>query len=549
MPSWPLEPIDLVSPITSHQRSKSKSLKCQFLSSYNQIKGTDRRTQIESNPAALFGILTDHGSDNNGGLKQFRMHSIAPSSATLVETRLPFVRDMHAIANVHTPSLDASLEAALVTCRHNHAALEALLAFLDPATLSTAADSSSIFEHFLFNGAPNVISFSGATFGFPRIHPTPNIRHVQHLHIRGSPPSRPLYAHKSVNIVTSACLWSADVVSTLSQQLIDLFANATSTCQSRLPGSLLNHPFTLSELDTISRLSNSVADLACTIFTSSLSANQPIKVAITLDIPRIQYYLSGPCSHFHNPGILAAWTTIVDARKAQIERTFAQCIATEIARRIPLSEGNCSYTINLSDGLDAIRPFIVQSVASTSTHKTDVQECIHHLRRAIPEWETFFSRLPGAAPTTLEELWCLSYVYEIVRPFLVAIGSPDSSNTHVVDDVLILQVDNIFESKPYMKARRFLEAYIKARRKNGKRAAKKQHDSGVPSAKLIGIYPCERIFYSKGGTQRSSLHKFDPGMKFAAEETSTMISAAELLEQVYGVETTSSLMAPDERPF
>ncbi|KAK6346574.1 hypothetical protein TWF696_006696 [Orbilia brochopaga] len=556
MPHRPLDPVDALSPSTSHRRYVSKSIQCDFGTLFNQARSTDRRRQTESAPQTVFGILTDHGSDRNGGLKQVRMHSAAPSSATLISTRLPFVRDMHAIANAHTPSDDAALEAALVTCRHNYAALAALLAFLDPATLSTTAESSSIFEHFLFNGAPHVNSFSGATFSFPHsIQPAYDTQYAQHLHIRGSPPSRPLSAHKSVSIVTSACLWSADVVSSLSSQLVDLFANAGGHSPA-LPEVLLNHPFTLSELDTISRLSNSVADLACTIFRSSLSANHPIRITITLDIPRIQYYLSGPCSHFDNTAILAAWATIVDARKACIERTFSQCIAAEIARRIPshsLSEGNCTYTICPSEGLDTIRPFILQSIAAAAGDKINIEECILHLRRAIPEWEVFFNRLPGTAPKTLEELWCASYVHELVRPFLVAVASSHSSTARADDDVLILQVDNIFESKPYMKARKFLETYGKARRKNRSRRAETQQCSDVPSAKLIGIYPSERIFYSKDGTQRSSLHKFDPGMRFAAAIETTdaggTISAGQLLERVYGSAATSSLLAIEEQPF
>ncbi|KAJ6256179.1 hypothetical protein Dda_9014 [Drechslerella dactyloides] len=562
MPSWPLEPIDAAGPVPAHGHFTKKPLKCQLAASYSPAKYPDRIIKTENAPQTVFGIVTDHDSDSNGSLKRFRTHSTTPSSPTLISTRLPFVRDMHAIANAQAPSSDASLEAALVTCRTNHSALAALLSFLDPAALSTAANSSSIFEHFLCNGTPHVNAFTGTTFSFPLSLPSAaGIEYTQHLHIRGSPPSRRLSNHKSVNIVTSACLWSVDVVSFISDQLIDLYSNATSVFDApSLPDSLLHHPFTLCELDTISRLSNSIADLACTILTSSLSANHPMRITITLDIPRIQYYLSGPCSHFDNPGIVAAWTTIVDTRKACIEQTFAQCITAEIARRMPassLNDGGCSYSISFSEGLDPIRPFILQSMtAAASVDKINIEECILHLRRAIPEWDVYFNRLPGAAPTTVEELWFASYVYEIVRPFLVTVTDSQASTTRAEDDVLILQVDNIYEAKPYMKARKFLETYTKARRKKRSRAPNTIQNSGgagAPSVKLIGIYPSERIFYSKEGTQRSSLHKYDPGMKFATtgedgNASGESISAARLLEEVYGFAATSSLLAIDVRP-
>ncbi|EWC46427.1 hypothetical protein DRE_04370 [Drechslerella stenobrocha 248] len=309
----------------------------------------------------------------------------------------------------------------------------------------------------------------------------------------GHVPTQRSGSGRTVNLVSSICLFSAAVVSALSAQLVD-----SPTAVPQQP------PFTLSELDSLARLSNTIADFVC-----SISASSPgTCVAITLDIPRIQYYLSGPCSHFHLPAIASAWTAIVDTRKALIETTFARCIAAEIARRTPLADRRPLYTIRPSEGLDLIRPFILDSIAAgTTVSDISIDECIVRLKGSVPEWDLFFERLPLATPLprTLEELWFASYVFELIRPFLSAvIANTSTQSSHPddgSDDILILQIDNIVESKPYIKARKFLEAYAKAERKaKAKRPSTKvngsrgnAHSSSSSSSRVAAAAPTTTV--------------------------------------------------------
>ncbi|KAK6337136.1 hypothetical protein TWF718_009920 [Orbilia javanica] len=490
--------------------------------------GKEKPPVEESDRTPVFGIISDGDCDEgSGSSKQFHLEisNTAAASTThatsLGGLQVRHVKDMYFHPQVSRKSTDQALEKALSTCRKNQTALKRILSFLDPSSTSFAADAqSSIFERFLFGSTPHVNSFASTTFSFP------NIKDTQYLHIRGSPPPSAISSYKSLSIVTSVCLFSADVVSSLSSKLLESYS------RNRYSGSLdLHHPLTFNELDSLSRLSNTIADVLCSISASSRSS-PPLNINIILDIPQIQYYLSGPTSHFHIPAISKAWLSLVDSRKASIERIFKRCIIQEISRRIPaekLKLSGVSYEITNTSSLNPLLPLLNSQISDFPY--ISINPCINTLTSADKLWKLFLDSLPLPGiqpPDTLEELVFISYVYELLLPFLRTLS--EEGTIEDMENTLILQIDNIVESKPYLKAKKFLEVYNKK--------------LGDKKASLIGIYPSERIFYSKEGSYRSSLHKYDPGQNLSLD--SRKVKPYEILEKVYGVENVAIVVEAAE---
>ncbi|KAF3903237.1 hypothetical protein ABW20_dc0105193 [Dactylellina cionopaga] len=502
-----------------------------------------------------FGIIRDNG-DYENDYKEFEL----VNSTSLSSIQLPHVKDMHHCPDIFTKSVDASLEKPLSTCRKNISTLTSFLAFLDPSSLFTSPGISSIFERFLFGSAPHVNAFANTVFNFD-IKNNNSVKDTQYLHIRGSPPSSPLSAYKSISILTSVCLFSADVVSSLSSRLVSLYTTYPdpqnySSFKKELE-SLYNQPLTLNELDSLSRLSNTIADVVCTISRS----HSPLEIKIILDIPQIQYYLSGPISRFQNNlSISHIWISIIDTRKAAIERIFTRCIEAEIWRRNSFINPIPNYKIFTTEGLSPILPLIRSSLLhSNKEYNLPVEACINTLRASVNTWDLFFEYLPLptiSLPQSIDELVFTSYVYELLLPFLSTLDtkSPPADvrqNYHHQEpqqqqqDTLILQIDNIVESKPYLKAKKFLEAYSKSASSHTKcnttATSNKRNPRKIKAATLIGIYPSEQVFYSKeGGRWRSSLHKYDPGLRFRDDDVDHkgygFVGLGKVLERVYGAE-------------
>lgn len=419
----------------------------------------------------LFGVISDSDSDKGAGSKQFQLEiSNAASTSTthsLDGLQLRRVKDMYFHPQISQKSTDQALEKALSTCRKNQSALKGILSFLDPSSTSYTTNQSSIFERFLFGSTPHVNSFASTTFSFP------DIKDTQFLHIRGSPPPSPLSSYESLSIITSICLFSADVVSSLSSKLIELYTRHPYSDSLHL-----NHPLTFNEIDSLSRLSNTIADIICSI-SSSPRPSSPLNINIILDIPQIQYYLSGPTSHFHIPTISKTWLSLIDSRRASIERIFKRCIIREIHRRVPtekLKLFGISYEITNTSSLNPLLPLLKSQI--NDFPYISIHPCIDTLKYADKSWKLFLESLPLPGlqpPDTLEELVFISYVYEILLPFLRTLDAEGTIDD--MENTLILQIDNIVESKPYLKAKKFLEVYNKK--------------LGIKKASLIGIYPSE----------------------------------------------------------
>ncbi|KAF3114351.1 hypothetical protein TWF706_008284 [Orbilia oligospora] len=466
--------------------------------------------------AAGFGIISDDGGCDS---KQFHLDisntELTSATHSLDGLQLRHVKDMYFHPEISRKSTDQALEKSLSTCRKNQNALKGVLSFLDSSSTCSTINQSSIFERFLFGTTPHVNSFASTTFSFP------DIKDTQYLHIRGSPPPSSLSSYKSLSIITSICLFSADAVSSFSSQLLELY--------TRYPYSdslHLHHPLTFNELDSLSRLSNTIADIICSISSSSRFASS-LNINIILDIPQIQYYLSGPTSHFHIPTISKTWLFLIDSRKASIERIFKRCITQEIHRRIPhesLKLSGVSYEITNTSSLNPLLPLLSSQIIDFPY--ISIQQCIKTLTTTNKSWKLFLDSLPLPGlqpPDTLEELVYISYVYEILLPFLKTLDAEGTIED--MENTLILQIDNIVESKPYLKAKKFLEVYNK--------------NLGAKKASLIGIYPSERVFYSKEGNYRSSLHKYDPGQDLSLD--SGKVKPYEVLEKVYGVESMAAV--------
>ncbi|EPS41147.1 hypothetical protein H072_4985 [Dactylellina haptotyla CBS 200.50] len=504
--------------------------------------------------STVFGIIVD--SPDNDRRKDFQVVDAPPQTTacpTLPAIQLPNIKDMHHHCNIFPPTTDASLEKSLQTCRKNHTTVKSVVQWLDPSSKSTSQGTAAIFERFTFGPSVHINAFNDIAFSFSSNTANSNrnlnaehTKDIQYLHIRGSPPSSPLASYPSISIVTSICLFSADVVSLLSQQLVDHYSNSPT---SPLPSSLTNYPLTLNELDSLCRLANTIADVVCTISNSlpPSSHEPPKQVEIILDIPQIQYYLSGPQSHFHIPFISQSWLSIVDSRKAIIEKVYTRAIHVEISRRLPRQKLNktIEYSIVPTKGLLPILPLITSGISNAGRlDAIPVEHCIATLKTTVKEWDLFLKHLPTSKtplPETLEDLVFLSYVYELVMPVLTNATANDGGSQK--QDTLILQIDNIVESKPYLKAKKWLEEYQKAT-SSEKKPPKGQKKTNIKRPILIGIYPSERVFYSKDhGTLRSSLHRYDPGLDFqSGSGDGQRVGTAEILEQVYGTDSVRSVL-------
>lgn len=463
-----------------------------------------------------------HGS--NGSL---------PTTISLEALQLPGVKDMYYTSTLSYPKsthMSEELGKSLGTCTKNQKTLKKLIDFVDPMGAHTSVGEAALFERFMFGDSPHINSFANINFKFP----SSRVEDAQNLHIRGSPdPKIPITGYQTISIISSICLYSADVVEQLSSRLLAITAfDAHRTPQSFL--SDLTYPLTLNELDSISRLSNTIADFLCTMTPQDTLSRTSIE--IILDIPRIQYYLSGPQSHFSNPLISETWMALIDRRKAQIEQLYTQTITSEIHRRRPDLQHAKSKTFKIlyTEGLDPLLPLIRQNISHISSTAL-IPDCLDILSNTSL-WFNFFALSQTPPLKTLDDLVWTSYVYELLTPFLQSLVSSSDTST------LILQVDNIVEGKPFLKAKRFLESYYKS--------LKASKNVGGGRTTLIGVYPSERIFYSRGGQFRSSLHKYDPGLEYLSGEdmgdSEDTFTPLDLLREVYGNEVMIGLISAVE---
>ncbi|KAK6537267.1 hypothetical protein TWF694_011459 [Orbilia ellipsospora] len=495
----------------------------------------------DENADITFGIISDSPATTKKQFQRYTPPSLSDNNNDinniLGNFQLPTIKDMHHHPNIFPTSPQPTLEKSLSTCRKNHTTLQSFLKYIDPSSTSTKSGKSAIFERFTFASSVHINAFNDVTFTFPSspTHSKQNdnikLKDTQYLHVRGSPPSVPLTSYPKITIITSICLFSSDVVSKLCNGVISYFTANPNTSHSTLPASstLLNHQLTLNEADSLSRLANTIADLLCTINSSSTTKQHDsgreertskLKVEIVLDIPQIQYYLSGPITYFSHPAISATWLQIINRRKSIIEKMFTQLINREIRRRVPGALNGVKYTITSSGGLDPILPIVTEGIVQGKLDTVAVDTCLRTLNGS-EEWRTFMQHLSSTkmiGPRTLEELVYLGYVFELVLPGL---------NSSSPRDTLILQIDNIVESKPYLKAKKFIEGLNKSRGRKG--------------VTLIGVYPSERVFYSKESAAcRSSLHMYDPGLEFEGDGSNTGIK--EVLEEVYGRKSIAGLV-------
>lgn len=153
-----------------------------------------------------------------------------------------------------------------------------------------------------------------------------------------------------ITIVTGVCLFSSHSVSLHAADGTSARPRAMRSDGAPVVSISVDEPLTLYELESAARLADCVADLVAAL------PDGP-EIAITVDIPRVQYYFY--LLDLHADGIvdgrlLRRWFQIVDRR---CRRVLDACRG-ELEHRLQARGQRARATIETADSLDGLRPAI-----------------------------------------------------------------------------------------------------------------------------------------------------------------------------------------------
>lgn len=286
-----------------------------------------------------------------------------------------------------------------------------------------------------------------------------------------------------------------------------------------VPPQPANVHLTLYELETASRLSSAIADVAYLIRQSPDNRDTPL--SINFDIPDFQYYWAA-CELLVGKqvtvGCAQAWVAAIDERKAALQRLISSLLG-EMLRDRQLSDVSIEFPPTAEAASQVLKKGIEDGKVPSVG---DIMTALESGELFGTHWREFLRHL-DARPSTVSELGRLTYVFNMVRHAL----EPNGRAKTVVGAAacrgrtLIIQVDDITECKILDKSARFLRRYL-------------SHRPGDPwEAAAIGLFPIPRIF--SAGPGRSDLYHADPEPSLRWHSTGTLVRPTDIVGGAYGL--------------
>ncbi|KAI5779506.1 hypothetical protein EDC01DRAFT_670431 [Geopyxis carbonaria] len=379
------------------------------------------------------------------------------------------------------------------------------------------------------NGKPmiNMNQFSKASFTFRHHVAGTLISDTQFFSTRGSNlrAKDKITDFGQVHIVSGICL--------LSQNHLG-YKHGQAPCAGKFP--VENHlPLpedrrpTMYELESVTRLSNSIAD-AIMVISSDVDIN------VTLDIPQVQYYASvvelfesGLCSKEH----LTSWFDIFGQRHDQLATIFCEALKAACSRR------GCyrpRLQIEVSTGLQEAIPYIQRQVHNNEN--LDMKVLLEELSAGDEDWTEYIACVSDSQKvlSNLTALSRASYSYQLLKPIIrrhreLNIGTVGGIEKEQKRQVL-LHIDNQAEWRIYSEAESVLKTYYQ----------KLDQSRGVATkALLLGLYPLERVF-TGASTGRTSLYLNDGGQDLQEKQTGLVLGPGAVLSRVYGADMVGDAM-------
>lgn len=331
-------------------------------------------------------------------------------------------------------------------------------------------------------------------------------------------------AFSSVNISSGICLFSQEHLGCLCGESAAL-PDSEFVVLTKPPPSI-SWP-TMYEIESLVRLSNTIANVVSTLPAS-------LDITITLDIPRVQYYAfqldlyaRGLCSRES----ANSWLETINKRHDQLASVF-QTTTRDALHRRGVERDNVK--IELSSGLELLVPHIRKAIDHGNARALSVENLLQQLLANDPLFREYYEHLAQSQRSAqiLVDLCFASYTFQLLRPVFQRVhesrtpGVPKNSAKRQ----LLINIDNITESRIYTQAEKILKEY------------QKKHSS-VINPLLLGMFPRELVFTAMN-TGRTSLYVGNIGHSIydGPEGTTNTVNPSDVVAEVYGAEVTRSVV-------
>ncbi len=300
----------------------------------------------------------------------------------------------------------------------------------------------------------------------------------------------------AVRFVTGLCLFSdSNLTAIASDGNATNILNARHAITRKIVDIISGPELSLYEIESSVRLSKNIADIAKFL-------PSDISIAITLDVPRVQYYcylIDAYEKNYVERDLLMRWFELVDQRHSMVA-AFMRCQIGKwfLSNRLPKPD------IDIGSGLDAVSDSI--RVGITNGRVPTPAELALLLAKNNDIW---LAAEQVSESKTFEDIIYRSYCIEQSRSVI------DPKN-EVVSKILTIAVDNREEQRIYERS----HGLIKQLRVAG----------SLQVSPLIGFYPLEPIFVAN--VPRFALYYGDLGKCFV-DETGSEYTPSELVSAIY----------------
>ena len=319
-----------------------------------------------------------------------------------------------------------------------------------------------------------------------------------HVHVKGAdalPAS--IREFGTVTFVTGFCLFSSRVLEVIGVDGTAFDCLAPRAASINVPLSRIDASADLSiyELESAHRLPWLTTDMI-----SLVPAEIP--VTVTIDVPRIQYYLYLLEAFYGGlvaPELMLRWFELVDERS----RRVTSLLRHRLRATLPLADTSRRIRLRRAANMACLEVPVRHSVASGK--RLDVDQMAELLSADDPIWAM---SLAAVGPSGYRDLINLSYAVEQVRGGVAHKGDAQP---------LSIAIDNPSERRACTEAR----AVVRAARATGRKG----------DGSIVGLYPLERAFTSEA-TGTSDLYHYDPGDSFL-DRAGQQYRIAELVSRLY----------------
>ncbi|MFD0008076.1 hypothetical protein ACFVJ4_37555 [Streptomyces sp. NPDC127178] len=403
-------------------------------------------------------------------------------------------RSLPGVSGAHFVPLDAQCGGA--RSRHEekcrHASMRAASRLDRVAALfgcGYPADSGSALCFHVGN-EQNMVAFVEARFA--RSQP-------QYLHVKGAKalPAEGIELNR-VNFKAGPCLFSERTVRFFDEagEQPNILAPTQKPFSHRLTRIWADPELSLYEYEAVLRQTRAIADVA--------SAAPPgARLTVTIDIPRVQYYLylmDAFRHHLASPGLLLEWFDLVDLRHDRMVAFFRERLHAELKEVM-----RDDVSVHASDALGAVDSHIRDAIARNTLPR--LESLLDDLAVAGDEAWTFL--LNTEPPQDLAALGTSSYVVEALR----------TAGIHDNGTNLGIHVENYSEWKMLHRTERVLD---RARR------AGRQTSPGI----LLGTYPLERMINISPSGHPANPYFLDPGRR-AVDDRGNEIDLFDAVDTLY----------------